>query len=115
MEEKLTFEQVKCRLEAYYDRLMSMEEGDANTVEFMKMQTEIHLLRNHVQLLRYEVREWEHIKYYNLCKDLLGLLSQLKNSALSYYRAIKNIYREKYGDEVFFEVMCEAKRQLGRD
>ncbi len=114
MEENLKFEQIKSRIEAYYEKIIALEIEDVDEVEFQKMQVELNLLKSRLHAMKGEIKVTEFYKNEQLCKDLIGVLNRLRNSAIAYYKTIRDVVRETAGEEVYLDIIHEAKKRIGR-
>ena len=95
----------------YGDRIMKFEDDDIDSVEFAKLRTEIALLRSSLHESKGRIKLSDFYKYDTLCKNLFNVLNALQNDSLAYWRAIKNEYRERYGEDVFLEVVQKVRKK----
>ncbi len=114
MEENLNFEQVKGRIDAYYVKIISLEIEDVEDVEFQKMQVELNLLKSRLHEMKGEILVTDFYKNEQLCKDLIGVLNQLRNSAVLYYKTIRDIVRENTDEDAYLDIIHETKKRIGR-
>ncbi len=112
----MTLQEVQGKLHEYDEALMAINGvEEVDPIWLAKAHKEIGQLGCLIHEYRYDMTMPIFCKYNRLSRDLGHVCDRLENSAILYYKSIRDVVLERVTNEDYISIVREAKRRICRN